>query len=146
MLAAWPAAAEMLSGKVKKLITTATLDKIAGPVPSRGLLKIDVQGTELEVLEGGEKTLSTCEAVQLEIALLPYNDGAPGCSMSSVIWRSAILRRLTLAGSAARTAWISPRSTCYLRVRRRRCARRSSPSNRRPHRCALPPAVNRARL
>jgi FkbM family methyltransferase len=58
-------------------LTTATLDEIAGPVPAPALLKIDVQGAELEVLEGAQQTLGGCEVVQLEVALLPYNDGAP---------------------------------------------------------------------
>ena len=58
-------------------LVTATLDDIAGAVPSPTLLKIDVQGAELEVLEGAARTLSACEVVQLEVALVPYNDGAP---------------------------------------------------------------------
>jgi FkbM family methyltransferase len=41
------------------------------------LLKLDVQGAELEILKGASKTLSAAEFVQLEVALLPYNDGAP---------------------------------------------------------------------
>lgn len=58
-------------------LTTATLDDIAGSVEAPALLKIDVQGAELEVLEGAKQTLSSCEVVQLEVALLPYNEGAP---------------------------------------------------------------------
>jgi FkbM family methyltransferase len=40
-------------------------------------LKLDVQGGELDVLRGGSATLDKSEVVQLEVALLPYNDGAP---------------------------------------------------------------------
>lgn len=58
-------------------LKTVTLDEIAGPAPAPVLLKIDVQGAELEVLEGARRTLESCEAVQLEVALLPYNEGAP---------------------------------------------------------------------
>jgi FkbM family methyltransferase len=58
-------------------LVTSTLDHVAGTVPSDTLLKIDVQGAELEVLEGGPRTLASCEVVQLEVAILPYNDGAP---------------------------------------------------------------------
>jgi FkbM family methyltransferase len=58
-------------------LTTATLDELAGPISSPALLKIDVQGAELEVLEGAQETLAACEVVQLEVALLPYNEGAP---------------------------------------------------------------------
>ena len=63
--------------RVEKELVTATLDGLAGALPSPTLLKIDVQGAEIEVLEGAPKTLSVCEVVQLEVALLPYNEGAP---------------------------------------------------------------------
>jgi FkbM family methyltransferase len=60
-----------------KTLTTTTLDDIAGSISVPALLKIDVQGAELEVLEGARQTLSTCEVIQLEVAFLPYNEGAP---------------------------------------------------------------------
>ena len=41
------------------------------------LLKLDVQGFELEVLRGALGTLRQAELVLLEVSLLPYNDGAP---------------------------------------------------------------------
>jgi FkbM family methyltransferase len=41
------------------------------------LLKLDVQGYELEVLRGGRKVLTSAEVVILETSLLPYNEGAP---------------------------------------------------------------------
>lgn len=56
---------------------TDTLDHVADGMPGPLFLKIDVQGAELEVLKGGQKTLSRCEFVQLEVAMLPYNKGAP---------------------------------------------------------------------
>ena len=40
-------------------------------------LKIDVQGAELEVLAGGLQVLANCSLVQLELAMLAYNEGAP---------------------------------------------------------------------
>lgn len=40
-------------------------------------MKIDVQGAELEVLAGGLSVLSGCSLVQLELAMLQYNQGAP---------------------------------------------------------------------
>jgi FkbM family methyltransferase len=41
------------------------------------LLKLDVQGFELQVLQGATATLSRAEVVILETSLLPYNEGAP---------------------------------------------------------------------
>jgi len=41
------------------------------------LVKLDVQGFELEVLRGGAQILDRAEVVILEAALLPYNKGAP---------------------------------------------------------------------
>lgn len=48
-------------------------DPAAGPL----LMKIDVQGFELEVLRGGMLTLSRTGLLILETSLLPYNEGAP---------------------------------------------------------------------
>ena len=47
--------------------------RIAQPI----FLKLDVQGGELECLRGGNGTLAQAEVVQLEVALLNYNEGAP---------------------------------------------------------------------
>lgn len=41
------------------------------------LMKIDVQGFELEVLRGGAQTLSRTGLLILETSVLPYNEGAP---------------------------------------------------------------------
>ena len=40
-------------------------------------LKLDIQGGELDCLRGGKATLLKSEVIQLEIALLNYNEGAP---------------------------------------------------------------------
>lgn len=58
-------------------LETTTLDEIASNIPGPIFLKIDVQGAELQVLSGGERVLALCELVQLEVALVPYNEGAP---------------------------------------------------------------------
>jgi FkbM family methyltransferase len=41
------------------------------------LMKLDVQGFELEILKGGKKALAAAEVVIMEASLLPYNEGAP---------------------------------------------------------------------
>jgi FkbM family methyltransferase len=52
-----------------------TLDEVVGASTLQGpvLLKVDVQGYELEVLRGGARTLALAEVVLLEVSLLEYN-------------------------------------------------------------------------
>jgi FkbM family methyltransferase len=59
------------------IVVTQTLDDVATSIGDNLFLKIDVQGAELRVLQGGLKTLARCALVQLEVALLQYNEGAP---------------------------------------------------------------------
>ena len=40
-------------------------------------IKLDVQGAELDVLQGGKCALEQAEIVQMEVALTQYNEGAP---------------------------------------------------------------------
>lgn len=56
-----------------------TLDRLTdtAALGSPLLLKLDVQGFELEVLKGGRQTLRLSEVVIMEASLLPYNEGAP---------------------------------------------------------------------
>lgn len=59
---------------------TRTLDEVAAPFLSHvasPFLKVDVQGAELAVLSGGTNVLANASLVQLELAMLPYNKGAP---------------------------------------------------------------------
>jgi FkbM family methyltransferase len=74
---------------------TTTLDEI---VESRGfqridLLKLDVQGYELEVLKGAERLLPACEFVLLEASLIPINRG---CSLIADIFAFMTERRFRL--------------------------------------------------
>ena len=57
-------------------LQTSRLDDVAVQLDGPIFLKLDVQGAELEVLDGGSKTLDRSDLVQLEVALLPYNEGA----------------------------------------------------------------------
>jgi FkbM family methyltransferase len=63
--------------RVERRLVTESLDVVAAHLAGPVFLKVDVQGTELQVLAAAEETLRKCELVQLEVALLPYNEGAP---------------------------------------------------------------------
>lgn len=53
------------------------LDDLGVDLPRPLLLKLDVQGYELEVLAGAPKTLTKTEVLLLEVSLLEYNEGQP---------------------------------------------------------------------
>lgn len=40
-------------------------------------IKLDVQGSELDILKGGEKTIKNTQFVSIEASLVEYNQGAP---------------------------------------------------------------------
>jgi FkbM family methyltransferase len=65
----------------KDAITLAmdTLDNLTAEASLRSplLIKLDVQGFELEVLKGATQSLALSEVVITEASLLPYNEGAP---------------------------------------------------------------------
>lgn len=63
--------------RTERTLTMTTLDEVARDFTGSLFLKIDVQGAELQVLAGGPETLARSAAVQLEVALLAYNKGAP---------------------------------------------------------------------
>jgi FkbM family methyltransferase len=60
---------------------TSTLDAVAKEVDigetDSILLKLDVQGAELDVLQGATDVLPRVKCIVLEISLVPYNEGAP---------------------------------------------------------------------
>jgi FkbM family methyltransferase len=70
---------ELTSAKRKEVaLPMTTLDSVVGSeVEGPILLKLDVQGYELEVLRGGEKVLRNSEVAIIECSLIQYNDGAP---------------------------------------------------------------------
>jgi FkbM family methyltransferase len=63
----------------KVFVPMHTLDTILEKqdFPAPTLIKLDVQGYELEVLKGAQKALSTVEAVLMEVSLIDINKGAP---------------------------------------------------------------------
>lgn len=50
---------------------------VEGVLPPPDLLKIDVQGAELDVLHGAGELVQQVSLIQLECSLVPYNQGAP---------------------------------------------------------------------
>ena len=56
-----------------------TVDRLiaAGRVVRPQLVKLDVQGSELDVLRGWGPSLDKVEAIVMEISVVPYNAGAP---------------------------------------------------------------------
>jgi len=60
--------------------TVATLDRVLSNGEGLGkevLLKLDVQGAEMEVLRGASAVLERCEFLLLECSVVEYNEGAP---------------------------------------------------------------------
>ncbi len=59
-------------GKVKPTlggikVSVTTLDNVCQSVVSIGLLKVDVEGSEFEVLSGAKETMKKCSAIQFEV-------------------------------------------------------------------------------
>ncbi len=54
-----------------------TLDSLLEEVRSPGLLKIDAQGYELQIIRGARRVLPSFEVVLLEVAVIEINEGAP---------------------------------------------------------------------
>lgn len=63
-------------------IRTQTLDGIVArdSIPLPQFIKIDTQGSELDILTGGADCLRGCSLLLIEIPLVPYNLGAPAAS------------------------------------------------------------------
>jgi len=61
------------------VIITKTLDTIVkeNNFPLPDLIKMDVQGAELDILKGAKETLKSCQHLILELQSVEYNKGAP---------------------------------------------------------------------
>lgn len=53
------------------------LDNIFSRDTEFDLIKIDTQGSELDIISGGKKLCSKAKGIILEVSLTPYNQGAP---------------------------------------------------------------------
>jgi FkbM family methyltransferase len=69
--------AESLEGKSKEEIIISTLDKEIPSSQNILVLKMDVQGFELEVLKGGRETLKRTDIILVELQNHTYYKGAP---------------------------------------------------------------------
>ena len=74
-----PNANKLYTEDQRRFYRTKTLDQIVAErnFPSPDLIKMDTQGSELDILRGGIKTLSTCQELIIEIPSVEYNLGAP---------------------------------------------------------------------
>ena len=65
-----------------KTLKTTTLNEIQKKtqIPFPDLLKIDTQGSEIDIIKGGSEILKNCKAILLECPIISYNIGAPTLS------------------------------------------------------------------
>jgi FkbM family methyltransferase len=69
--------------RVERTLKTRTLDNVLKEHLSLNrplFIKLDVQGAEIDVLRGAVQALQRAGVVQLELALMPYNEGAPAAN------------------------------------------------------------------
>jgi FkbM family methyltransferase len=69
----------VFEGIKPKKITTVALDEIRNSLklPQPDFIKIDTQGSELDILNGATGTLKNTKLVLIECPILEYNEGAP---------------------------------------------------------------------
>lgn len=69
------------SQPVVKKIESTTLDSVVfsskNPLPLPDLIKIDTQGSELDILRGAKEVLKSASVIILECPIVKYNQGAP---------------------------------------------------------------------
>ena len=64
---------------VPKSLKTITLNELKkkNQIPAPDFLKIDTQGSEIDILKGGNEILDNCKIILLECPIISYNIGAP---------------------------------------------------------------------
>jgi FkbM family methyltransferase len=74
-----PEAPKYFNEHHKRTLKTVTLDAVVNlkQMPPPDMIKMDVQGAELDVLKGAQETLKTAQHVVLELQRVEYNKGAP---------------------------------------------------------------------
>ena len=69
------------SQPVVKEIKSVTLDSLVfsseNPIPLPDLIKIDTQGSELDILRGAQQVLMSASVIIMECPIVKYNQGAP---------------------------------------------------------------------
>lgn len=58
-------------------VKITTLNALLGEDAQYDLAKIDCQGSEIDIMQGGLEIIKRCKAVLLETSVVNYNDGAP---------------------------------------------------------------------
>lgn len=64
----------------RRSVTTTTVDTLLESLSLTAtvdIMKLDTQGSELDILRGASRTLETVKCLQLEISLIHYNKGGP---------------------------------------------------------------------
>ena len=58
-------------------VTLQKLDNLFEDDAVFEIIKVDTQGSEIDILKGGKDLVSRAQAVILEVSFIPYNEGAP---------------------------------------------------------------------
>jgi FkbM family methyltransferase len=64
---------------VEIIKNTYTLDEVIEEIDNKkyDIIKIDTQGSELDIIKGGLKTVQNCSYLIMEVSTLQYNEGSP---------------------------------------------------------------------
>ena len=64
---------------VEIIKNTYTLDEVIEEIDNKkyDIIKIDTQGSELDIIKGGPKTVQNCSYLIMEVSTLQYNEGSP---------------------------------------------------------------------